>query len=224
MFGCFRRLGCLVFLIILAIVAWFNRDRLEAIYRRYAGDPRVDTATIVRTPGGWEQLSPEKAKRGQQAVEALSRPRGPAYSNLTPGEAASYIFLAVSKQLPASSENVTSSIRDNLLFVRANVALKDLGAAQALGPIAGMLGTRDTVELGGTMRVLSPGMGEFQVRQVKIGAFPVPSAVIPRLIRRMRRGEMPPGISDDALPMKLPEYIGDIRIADGRITVYRATP
>lgn len=225
MFGCFRRLGCLVFLLILAIVAWFNRDRLEAIYRRYAGDPRAaDTTTIVRTPGGWEQLSPEKATRGQQAVQALSAPRGPAFSNLTAGEAASYIFLAVSRQLPASSEGVTSSIKDNLLLVRANVALKDLGAAQALGPIAGMLGTRDTVVLGGTMRVLSPGVGEFQVRQVRIGSFPVPSAVIPRLIRSMRRGEMPEGISDDALPMKLPLYIGDIRIADGRVTVYRATP
>ena len=34
MFGCFRRLGCLVFLLIIAVLAWFNRDRLEAIYRR----------------------------------------------------------------------------------------------------------------------------------------------------------------------------------------------
>ena len=78
MFGCFRRLGCLVFLIILAIVAWFNRDRLEAIYRRYAGDPRADSAAVVRAPGGWEPLTAEKATKGQRAVESLSRPNGPA--------------------------------------------------------------------------------------------------------------------------------------------------
>ena len=225
MFGCFRRLGCLVFLLILAILAWFNRDRLEAIYRRYAGDPRAaDTTTIVRTPGGWEALSAEKATRGQRAIEALSRPRAPAFSNLTAGEAASYIFLAVSKQLPASSEDITSSIKGDRLYVRANVALKDLGAAQALGPIAGMLGTRDTVQLGGTMHVLSPGVGEFRVKDVRIGSFPVPGAIIPRLISRMRRGEMPAGISNDALPMKLPAYIGDIRISNDRITVYRNAP
>ena len=222
MFGCFRRLGCLVFLIVLAFLAWFNRDRLEAIYRRYAGDPPADS-TIVRTPGGWEPLTADKAARGQRAVEALSRPRGPAYTTLTAGEASSYIFLALSKQLPASSEDISSSIKDDRLYVRASIALKDLGAARALGPLAGLLGTRDTVQLGGSMRVLRPGVGEFQVKDVKIGSFPVPSAIIPRLIKAMRRGDMPEGISDDALPMTLPIYIGDIRIADGRITVYRNT-
>jgi hypothetical protein len=87
-----------------------------------------------------------------------------------------------------------------------------------------MLGTRDTVQLGGTMRVLRPGLGEFQIKEVKIGSFPVPQAIVPRLIRAIRRGEMPDSLSDDALPMKLPDYIGDIRIANGQITVYRKTP
>lgn len=224
MFGCFRRLGCLVFLIILAIVAWFNRDRLEAIYRRYAGDPRADSAAVVRTAGGWEPLTAEKATKGQRAVESLSRPNGPAYSTLTAGEAASYIFLAASRQLPESSEEISSSVKGDRLYVRANVALRELGASKALGPLAGMLGTRDTVQLGGTMKVLRPGVGEFHVREVRIGSFPVPSAVIPRLIRAMRRGEVPDSLSSGALPMKLPAYIGDIRIADGRITVYRTTP
>lgn len=223
MFGCFRRLGCLVLLIILAIVAWFNRDRLEVLYRRYAGDALAGSA-VVRTPGGWEPLTAKKAARAQRAVESLSRPRGPAYANLTAGEASSYIFLAVSRQLPASSENISSSIKGDRLYVRASVALKDLGATKALGPLAGILGTRDTVQLGGTMRVLRPGVGEFQVKEVKVGAFPVPSAIIPRLIRSMRRGGMPEGLAGDALPMTLPKYIGDIRIADGRITVYRINP
>ncbi|MGI9042573.1 MAG: hypothetical protein ACR2GK_00455 [Gemmatimonadaceae bacterium] len=222
MFGFFRRLGCLVFLIILAIVGWFNRDRLEGIYRRYAGDPRPDT-TAVAVPGSWEPLSAEKATRAQRAIESLSAPRGPAYATLTAGEASSYIFLAVSKQLPASSEEISSSIKDDRLFVRANIALRDVGGPGVLGPIAAMLGTRDTVQLGGTMRVLRPGVGEFQVKEVRIGAFPVPSAIVPRLIRAMRKGEMPEGVSDDALPMTLPAYIGDVRIANGRITVYKAT-
>ena len=222
MFGCFRRLGCLVFLLILAVVAWFNRDRLETIYRRYAGDPRTDS-TIVRTPGGWETLTSDKAARGQRAVESLAAPRGPAYATLTPGEASSYIFLAVSKQLPESSEDISSSIKGDRLFVRANVALKDFGGAKALGPLASMLGTRDTVQLGGTMRVLRPGLGEFAIKEVRIGSFPVPQAIIPRLIKTMRRGEMPDSLSEGALPMKLPDYIGDIRIANGQITVYRKT-
>jgi hypothetical protein len=129
----------------------------------------------------------------------------------------------VSKQLPESSEDISSSIKGDRLFVRANVALKDFGGAKALGPLASMLGTRDTVQLGGTMHVLRPGLGEFQIKEVRIGSFTVPQAIVPRLIRAIRRGEMPDSLSEDALPMKLPDYIGDIRIANGQITVYRKT-
>src|SRR5678816_2877739 len=195
MFGCFRRLGCLVFLLIVAVIAWFNQDRLEAIYRRYAGDHAPsDSATVASTAsGGWEALTSDKAARGQTAVQSLSNPRGPAFVNLTAGEASSYIFLAVAKQLPASSEDITSSVRNDRLYVRANVALKDFGGSKILGPLGGLLGERDTVQLGGTINVLRPGEGEFQIKDVKIGSFPVPDAIIPRLIKRMRKGTMPPG-------------------------------
>ena len=224
MFGCFRRLGCLVLLLIIGVLAWFNRDRLEAIYRRYAGDvPPADTTAVARATGGWEPLTGDKATRGQAAVQSLSTSNGPAFVNLSPGEASSYIFLAVAKQLPASSEDITSRVKNDRLYVRANVALKDFGGAKILGPLGGLLGERDTVQLGGTINVLRPGEGEFLVKDVKIGSFPVPDAIIPRLIRRIRKGEMPAGISDGALPMKLPTYIGDVRIANGRITVFKAT-
>lgn len=225
MFGCLRRLGCLVFLLIIAVIAWFNRDRLEAIYRRYAGDhpPGATAAATAIPPGGWEALTSDKATRGQAAVQSLSTPGGPAFVNLSSGEAASYIFLAVAKQLPASSEDITSSVKNDRLYVRANVALKDFGGAKALGPLGALLGERDTVQLGGTINVLRPGMGEFQVKDIKFGTFPVPDAIIPRLVKRIRKGEMPDSIAENALPMPLPSYIGDVRISNGRITVYKST-
>jgi len=224
MFGCFRKLGCLVILLILGALAWFNRDRLEGIYRRYAGGPpAADSAAVAGLAGGWEPLTPEKATRGKRAVEALSRNTGPAYANLTPGEAASYIFLAASKQLPPSSQDISSSVRSDRLYVRANVALKDFGETKVLGPLAGFLGDRDTIQLGGSIRVLRPGVGEFQVKEIKIGALAVPSAIVPRLVRQLRRGEAPEGLSAGALPITLPPYIGDVRISDGRITVYKVT-
>jgi hypothetical protein len=108
--------------------------------------------------------------------------------------------------------------------VRANVDLKDFGGAKALGPLASLIGERDTVQLGGTIAVLRRGVGEFQVKDVKVGAFSVPSAIIPRLISHIRKGTMPDGISSNALPMKLPDYIGDVRISNGRVIVYKNVP
>lgn len=223
MFGCIRRLGCLVIFLVLAVLGWFNRDRLRAVYERYAGGGSTADSTIVRTPGGWEPITVDKAASGQRALESLSRRGGPAFANLTAGEAASYIFLAVAKQLPASSQDISSSVINDRLYVRANVALKDFGGGEVLGALGALLGERDTLQLGGSIHVLRPGVGEFQIKDVKIGSFPVPSPLIPRLISRIRRGEMPPGISPNALPMKMPEYIGDVRIASGRITVYKTT-
>jgi hypothetical protein len=226
MFGCFRRLGCLVVLLILAIVAWFNRDKLEAIYRRYAGGepPAADSSPVLAARGGWEPLSEGKAARGRSAVQSLSLAHGPQYVDLTASEAASYIFLEVAKQLPASSTGIMSSIKDDRLYVRADVNLKEIGGAGVLGTLGALLSNRDTVQLGGTINVLKPGSGEFEVKAVRIGAFPIPDPIIPRLISRMRKGKMPPGIADDAFPMKLPEFIGNVRIADGKITVYKTQP
>ena len=224
MFGCFRRLGCLVFLLILGVFAWFNRGRLEETYRRYAGDRVSSSSNAVTTTGGWEPLTAGKATRGKGRVEALSSRSGPVFANLSAGEAASYIFLEAAKQLPSSSQDISSSVKGDRLYVRANVDLKDFGGVTALGPFAGLLGARDTVQLGGVIHVLRPGVGEFQVQDVKIGSFPIPSAVIPKLISRIRKGTIPDGIASNALPMKLPQYIGDVRIANGHIVVYKNLP
>jgi hypothetical protein len=222
MFGCFRRLGCLVILLIIGVVAWFNRDRLEAIYRRYAGSPPgVDTSAVIRTAGGWEPLSADKAVAGQKKVESLGAPKPTGYVNLTPGEASSFILKAVVKQLPSSTEQISTTVKGDRLYVRGNMDLAELGGSKVLGPLGAMLGSRDTIQLGGTIKVLRAGVGEFQVKDVKVGAFPIPSAIIPRLVGRMRKGTLPEGISPEGIPMKMPLYVGDVRIADGRLTVYK---
>lgn len=224
MFGCFRRLGCLVILLILGVFAYFNRGRLEETYRRYAGEGVGPSSTEVSAPGTWQPLTGDKATRGQHAVESLSKKSGPVFANLTAAEAASYIFLEAAKQLPSSSENITSAVKNDRLYVRANVALKDFGGSSALGPLAYMLGDRDTVQLGGVIHVIRPTVGEFQVQDVKIGSLAIPSALIPKLISRIRKGTIPDGVSPNGLPMKLPPYIGDVRITNGRIVVYKNVP
>lgn len=225
MFGCFRRLGCLVFFLIIGVVAWFNRGKLEDTYRRYAGNGvSASSGNAPTATGGWEPLTGDKAERGRRQVESLSRRTGPVFANLSAGEAASYIFLEAAKQLPTSSGNITSSVKNDRLYVRANVDLKDFGGASVLGPLAGMLGSRDTIQLGGTIHVLRPGVGEFQVQDVKVGSFGIPSPLIPKIIERIRKGTMPEGIASNALPMKLPNYIGDVRITNGRIVVYKNLP
>ena len=59
------------------------------------------------------------------------------------------------------------------------------------------------------------------VRDVQVGSLPLPHAVVPTLLRRVRRGPAAPDLADDALEVPIPDYIGDVRVARGRITLYR---
>jgi hypothetical protein len=72
--------------------------------------------------------------------------------------------------------------------------------------------------------VLRPGVAQFRVRDVEVGRVPVPAALIPRLIARVRRGTIPDGVAADAFPVPVPDYIGDVRVGRGRVTLYKATP
>ncbi len=220
--GCFRRAGCLV--IIIALVAlwyWYARVERPAASTTSAATAGATTgAAAVNT--GWKPLTAADAQRGRVAVEALAQRSGPVFANLTPAEAASYIFLVVAKQLPPSARNAEASIVGDRLNVRSEVDLKDFGGAGQLGTLGMLLGSRDSVLLGGTIHMLKPGLAEFKVQEVKLGRLQVPQSLIPRLITRMKRGKKVEGVSETGLPMVMPTYISDVRIANGKITLYKS--
>jgi hypothetical protein len=217
--GCFRRAGCLV-LIIALVCAWYWYTHL----RQPAAGSRATSSTAAgAVVPEWQPLSQASADRGRVAVESLSQRSGPVFANLSASEAASYIFLVVAKQLPPSAKDVEASIKGDRLYVRSEVDLKDFGGAGQLGTLGMLLGSRDSVLLGGTIHMLKPGLGEFLVQDVKIGRLQVPQGLIPRLITEMKKhGKQVPGIAPNGLPMVMPIYISDVRIADGKITLYKS--
>jgi hypothetical protein len=217
--GCIRRLGCLV-LIIALVALWYWYARV----RPAASTTVLTTAAVVSsTTAGWQPLTAADAERGRAAVEALARRSGPVFANLSPAEAASYIFLVVAKQLPPSARNAEASIVGDRLYVRSEVDLKDFGGSGQLGALGMLLGSRDSVQLGGTIHMVKPGLAEFQVQDVKLGKLEVPKSLIPRLITQMTHGKNKGlGISESSLPMVMPAYISDVRIANGKITLYKS--
>jgi hypothetical protein len=216
--GFFRRLGCLIIILVILACVWYWYARVS---------PRSSTSTTTAgsataTASGWQPLTAADADRGRAAVQSLGRQSGPVFANLTPAEAASYIFTVVAKQLPPSAQNAQAAIIGDRLYVRSDVDLKDFGGSKALGPIGMLLGERDSVRFGGTINMLKPGLAEFLVQEVRLGRFDVPSGLIPRLLTQMKRGKQPDGISQNGLPMVMPAYISDVRISNGKITLYKS--
>ena len=218
MFGCLRRLGCLFVLCIAAVAAFLTRDRwMPLLPRMGSSAPK----TVEAGGPAWQPVSDEGAARARRTIESLGRRTGPVFVNLTPGDLASYFYIALSQQLPPSADSIEAATIANRLYVRALIALDDFKAADALGPLAGMVGRRERLQMGGTFAVIRPGLAQFLVEDVRLGQLPIPRGGIPKLLRQIRRGTVPPGVSENGLPFVVPTYLGDARVSGDNITIYK---
>jgi hypothetical protein len=143
------------------------------------------------------------------------------FVTLSASDVAAYVYDELKKQLPASAESVQTSVMDDQLFVRASVRPSDFGDVGMLGPLASMLRDREPVEFGGTLDVVQPGLGEYRVKSLRLRDLSIPQAMIPRIIQNAQHGSRPPGIADDALPLQIPPYIADVRMKNGKVTLYK---
>jgi hypothetical protein len=221
MSGFLRKVGCLFIIILILCGVWFWYARVETP-SSVTIPARGSAPTATSVASGWQPLTTADAERGRVAVQSLGQKSGPVFANMTPAEAASYIFTVVAKQLPPSAKNAEAAIIGDRLYVRSDVELKDFGGAKSLGPVGMLLGDRDSVRFGGTINMLRSGLGEFLVQEVKLGRIDIPNALIPRLLSQMKRGKPVEGISQNGLPMVMPSYISDVRISNGRITLYKS--
>jgi hypothetical protein len=211
--GCIARLGCLVLLLILAVAAWFTRDRWMP--------HQIHPSTSAVHAAVWQPLSETGASRTRSALAKLSQPHGQAFQTLSGADVASYVFMQAAHPLPVSPDSIQATVDNDRLVVRTTVNVADLGGNSALGPIAAMIGDRAPLELSGTLRVVSRGQAEFQVLGVKVKELSLPRGMIPGLISRIDRSPRPAGVDADALPLPIPAYVGDIRVANGKITLYK---
>ena len=217
--GCIRKLGCLVLLVLLAAALWLTRGRWLPFVRGGGGE-----ATASSTEGVWEPLTTAGAERARKAIEGLASRSGPVFANLRPGDVASYVFIALRRELPPSAENVAATVIGDRMYVRADIKLTDVGGAAVLGPLASFLSDRETMMFGGTFEVLRPGLAQFHVQELKLRELSIPQRMIPKLVQRIGRGSRPPGVAPDALPLLVPEQIGDVRVSRGRVTLYKNVP
>jgi len=207
--GCLARLGCLILIVCIGIGAWVTRAMwLPASFREH---PPVAANT-------WQPISQAGAARTRAALDKLSQPRGPVYQTISAGDAASLAFAETIGQ-KGQVDSVEARISGSAMLVRARVATGNL--RNNLGPLAGIVGERETVELTGTFNMLQPGVGEFVVNRAMVGQVTLPSGMIPRLVRELDKQPRPEGIADNALPLPVPTYVSDIRIANGKVTMYK---
>jgi hypothetical protein len=215
MFGCLRRVGCLAVLLVIGVAGWLTRDEWLP---RLVGDP-ADEATVADAE--WSAVTRAAAEAGRAKVARLAASDAPAGVALLPAEVAGYVLDDVLRQLASTAQGVEAAVIGDRVYVRAAVRLQDFGA-EVLGPLGDLRSERDTLMFGGTFGVLSPGVGQFRVADMRLGQFTLPQAVVPRLLRRLQgdSASRPAGLADDALAIPLPPGIVELRVGRGRVSVY----
>jgi hypothetical protein len=235
--GCLARLGCLIVLLVAGAAAYLMRDRwMDKLPGRAA---QVDTTRVAPGPGdgsvagrggsttaaapsanGWTPLTQAGANRTRDALQKLSSPRGPVFVTLAGGDVASYVFIQIAKQMPASTDSFVARVDEDRIRLRARMKTSELGGTVS-GVLGALLGERERVEMGGTLRVIGKGQAEFRVLEVRVKDVGLPDALVGRLVRAVVRGPRPPGLAENGLPIAIPSYIGDVRVSNGRITLYK---
>ena len=186
-----------------------------------ATGPSAATAPSTASAGTWELATPAGAARAKAIIEKLATRNGPVYADVSPGDLIAFIFQQLSHELPPSAREVKAMVSGDQLLVACSVEPADLGDLSQLGPMSKVLAAREDVQFGGTLDIVKLGLAEYRVKSFKIHDFSIPHAMIPRLLKGYEKGARPASIADDALPLIVPVHIGDVRINNGRITLYK---
>jgi len=210
--GCMFRLGCLALIVIAAIVGWITKDRW------WPGD-REDRAAGPK----WEHLTPAGAQRTRTALTRLSESNGPVFATVSGGDVASYVLLDVVGGIPGFADSAQAAVIDDQLVVRGPVPLRQIGALRDLGPLAGMLNDTEPVQLAGRLRVVEPGRGELTITDLRVRDIRLPNGLLDRVLGRPD-GDTTTRPRNSTVPVPLPPHIADIRVADGRVTLYKNLP
>ncbi|MBC7894873.1 MAG: hypothetical protein H7066_05650 [Cytophagaceae bacterium] len=218
MSGCLRQVGCLVLLVVLGLGGWLTR---ELWWERATGRPLHPETT-------WSPVEPEDGPPARKRIEALERRQGDVFTTLTPGEVAALILGETGGRLPPGVQDVETSVVGDALSIRASVDLTTLRSVDGLGPLRALLTARQPVTITGRPRVVARGRGAFDVQSLKVGGIEVPSPALGALIRQLDRGadgeREISGSSGRSITFAVPRYVGDIRVARGRVVLYKTTP
>jgi hypothetical protein len=212
MFGCLRRIGCLAILLIVIAALWLTRDQWRE---------RVFGKRVTAQTGEWVAVTPDEATRAQTAVQSLARSGGPAYRDLSPGELGALLTAAAGGTLPDAITKPEIAIRDDRVLLRAMIKLDDLKGVEDLGPLRKLLDREETFEASGTLGLVRPGLAEYRIESARVAEFDLPKAVIPRIVARISPTNRPVEVAENGIPFAVPDYIGDVRVARGRVTLYK---
>lgn len=184
--------------------------------------PSADASSRSAATPEWVPLDRPSEQRPPRPPRML-RQTGPAYLSLGAADIARLLGGELLRALPRSTRHPELALVADQLLVRAVVDRADVAGSGGVAAVVGaLLSGRDTVQLTGTLEVARPGLALYHVREVRMAGVDVPPRMIPSLLHALQRRLPSDTVASDALPIPLPLIVGDVRIANGSVTLYKA--
>lgn len=186
---------------------------------------------------GWVTVNADRPVAPKvNPLAPLRRRNGPAYVSLTANQVAG-LLAPLLQQLPPSAITAQLALDDDQLLLRTAVSLSDFTGQSAVGAVLGKaLVGEDTLYLAGPLEPVRPGLAQLRVRELRLKGIDVPTRLIPSLVAALRErapatavqkgadsAAAPDALASDALPVPLPALVSDVRVVNGKLTLYRAT-
>ena len=206
--GCLRSIGCLTVAILGAIGGYFTRDLW---WERVTGQP-------ARPGIVWE--GPIREAERSDPASRIRRPDGAAFVSLTPAQLATLI----EGSLAGAANQPEVAITDDEVRARAMVDLTRLPQVESLGPAGRLLQGKPQVEVAGRPSVESPGVGRLVVTDVRVGGVQLPQSARSALFAQLARSMPSLSVEGNTVKFSVPRSVGDIRVAQGKVTVYKGRP
>ena len=204
-----RLIGWLSVIAALAL-GWLYRDRLIREGRRLLAGHAAAAPVVSGGRPGARALESARSK-----VDSLNGWRADSIV-LTPAEVASLMGSGLQPAFRKQLDSLQVELLEGEVAVRARLRTARL-PKELVGPLGVALRTYEPVQAVGPLRVLGPGTGEWAIRSLRIRDFPLPDAMVPRLVSRALDD---PG--RQTVPWRVPAGVRAIRLRPGSATLYGA--
>jgi hypothetical protein len=216
MTGCLKNLlagvGCLTLLVVGALLGYHYRAQLKGVVESVAGH-RIAAAAAADSVGAVSEGALTRARRKEAA---MAERRGPASVTLTAAELASLIADGLDPVARRALDSLQVVLTGDRFAIEARLVTARLDQG-LFGPVGFVLAPREPLRMSGPARVAAPGRVAWTPEEVVVRAFPFPSSVIPKLVNAIM------GVRDGAVPIIVPETVGDLQIRAEGVTFYRRT-
>jgi hypothetical protein len=189
---------------------WLYRDRLIREGRRLLGGHSAVTPMVSAGRPGARALESARSK-----VDSLNGWRADSIV-LTPAEVASLMGSGLQPSFRKELDSLQVDLLEGEVAVRARLRTARL-PRELVGPLGVALRSYEPVQAVGPLRVTGPGVGEWAIRSLRIRDFPLPDAMVPRLVSRALDDP-----SRHTVPWRVPAGVRAIRLRTGGATLYGA--